>query len=175
VNEGVLSLWSKVLKSVPTSRLLLRCPQGSRRSWVLNRLDVDPQRIEFIGLQPREMYLRTYNMIDIALDTFPYNGHTTSLDGLWMGVPMVTLVGRTVVGRAGLSQCINLGVSEFVARDESAFISISREWAGDLRRLSNLRSALRGLMEKSPLMDAARFAQNVELAYRQIWQEWSRA
>ena len=99
VNDGVLSLWSKALKAAPTSRLLMRCPEGTPRAWALQRLEVDPRRIEFIGHQPRNLYLQTYHRIDIALDTVPYNGHTTSLDGFWMGVPVVNMVGRTVVGR----------------------------------------------------------------------------
>ena len=99
LNDGVFSLWSRVLHAVPTSRLILRLPAGSPRRWAIDRLRIDPQRIQFLDRQPRLEYLQTYNQFDIMLDTVPYNGHMTSLDSLWMGVPVVTLVGKTVVGR----------------------------------------------------------------------------
>src|SRR5262249_50689492 len=110
--------------------------------------------------------------IDISLDTLPANGHTTSLDSLWMGVPVVTLVGQTAVGRAGLSQLSNLRLTELVAESPDAFVQIAARLASDLDRLSQLRAALRDFLERSPLMDAPRFARNLESAYRQMWQRW---
>ncbi len=77
---------------------------------------VDPARVDFVGRKPREDYLALYDQIDACLDTVPYNGHTTSLDAIWKGVPVVTLVGTTVVGRAGLCLAENLGMPETVAR-----------------------------------------------------------
>ena len=171
INDGVLSLWSQVLKSVPTSRLLLRCPKGSARDWALRQLNIDPNRVQFADRQPRADYLMTYHRIDAVLDTVPYNGHMTSLDALWMGVPVISLLGRTVVGRAGLSQLSNLGLAELVARDESEFVNIASKLASDLPRLAKLRSELRSRMEQSPLMDGAKFARNVEAAYRGMWRQ----
>jgi predicted O-linked N-acetylglucosamine transferase (SPINDLY family) len=89
-----------------------------------------------------------------------------------MGVPVVTLVGRTVVGRAGLSQLTNLGLSELVGRTEGDFVRIAVDLAGDLPRLAQLRAGLRDRMRRSPLMDAARFARGVEAAYREMWRRW---
>jgi protein O-GlcNAc transferase len=169
LNAGVLSLWSQVLKAVPTSRLLLRCPKGSTRDWALRQLNIEPDRVQFADRQPRADYLMTYHRIDAMLDTFPYNGHMTSLDALWMGVPVISLLGKTVVGRAGLSQLSNLGLPELVARDESEFVNIATKLAGDLPRLAKLRSELRPRMQQSPLMDASKFARNVEAAYHQMW------
>jgi len=108
----------------------------------------------------------------MVLDTFPYNGHTTSLDSLWMGVPVVTLVGQTVVGRAGLSQLMNLGLPELIAETPQQFVDVAVRLAGDLPRLAELRATLRGRMEGSPLMDAPRFAKNVEAVYRDVWRRW---
>ena len=116
--------------------------------------------------------MELYQRIDVGLDTFPYNGHTTSLDSFWMGVPVITLVGQTVVGRAGLSQLSNLGLQELIAQTPEQYVSIAAALAGDLPRLSQLRATLRERMQGSPLMDARRFARNIEAAYREMWRRW---
>jgi predicted O-linked N-acetylglucosamine transferase (SPINDLY family) len=125
-----------------------------------------------VEYQSRQLYLSTYRSIDIALDTVPYNGHTTSLDALWMGVPVITLVGATVVGRAGLCHAMNLGLPELIARTPEQFVSIAVGLAEDIGRLSSLRAGLRARMERSPLMDGARFTRNMEAAYRGVWRRW---
>ena len=104
--------------------------------------NVDPARIEFVAQQPRDDYLNTYHRIDLGLDTLPYNGHTTSLDSFWMGVPVVTLIGETSVGRAGWSQLSNLNLSELAARDEAQFVQIAVDWTSDLTRLADLRAQI---------------------------------
>jgi predicted O-linked N-acetylglucosamine transferase (SPINDLY family) len=169
VNDAVLSLWSKVLKAIPGSRLLLRCPAGWARHNALRLLEVDSGRVEFVSRQSRQDYLRTYHRIDLTLDPFPYNGHVTSLESLWMGVPVITLIGQTPVGRGGLSLLSNLGMRDFVASDESEFVRIAADAGGDLPGLARLRPELRGRMEKSPLMDGRSFARSVEAAYRMAW------
>ena len=133
---------------------------------------VDPARIEFVNPRPRGEYLQYYHRIDIGLDTVPYNGHTTSLDSYWMGVPVVTRVGQTVVGRAGLSQLSNLGLTELAAANDAKFVEIAARLAGDISRLSALRAGLRERMRRSPLMDAPRFAKSIESAYREMWRTW---
>jgi predicted O-linked N-acetylglucosamine transferase (SPINDLY family) len=175
VNSGVLSLWARVLRSVEGSRLLLLSPEGTHRREVLERLEHDgvaPERVTFVARQPRWEYLELYHGIDVMLDTFPYNGHTTSLDALWMGVPVITLRGRTVVGRAGFSQLTNLGLPELAAATPDDYVRIAVDWAGDRVRLAGLRTTLRGRMRRSPLMDAPRFARGIEAAYRSLWQRW---
>jgi predicted O-linked N-acetylglucosamine transferase (SPINDLY family) len=175
-NDGVLSLWAKVMRSVENSRLLLLSPPGTHRSTALERFaqeGIDPARIEFIAHQPRRKYLQTYHRIDLGLDTFPYNGHTTSLDSFWMGVPVITLVGQTSVARAGWCQLSNLGLTDLAAQSREQFVEIATKLAGDLPRLSMLRTTLRERMQASPLMDGARFARNVEATYRQMWNTWS--
>ena len=91
-----------------------------------------------------------------------------------MGVPVVTLVGSTVVGRAGLCQLTNLGLPELIAFNPEQFVRIAAELACNLRALGDLRATLRARMAASPLMDAPRFARNLEAAYRQVWQRWLR-
>jgi predicted O-linked N-acetylglucosamine transferase (SPINDLY family) len=106
------------------------------------------------------------------LDTFPYNGHTTSLEALWMGVPVITLPGDAPVARAGLSQLMNLGLPELIARNSDDYVRIAAELCADLPRLAKLRATLRSRMESSVLMDAPRFARSIETAYRQAWRSW---
>jgi predicted O-linked N-acetylglucosamine transferase (SPINDLY family) len=170
VNERVLELWSIVLRAIPESRLILLAPRGNSRRRVLDRLDFS--RVEFVDRQDRAAYLKTCDRIDIGLDTFPYNGHATSLDCLWMGVPVVTLIGRTVVGRAGLSQLTNLGLTELIAQTPEQYVQIAVELAKDLPRLAEMRRTLRARMQASPLMDAPGFARDIEAAYRQMWRNW---
>ena len=113
-----------------------------------------------------------YQQIDIALDPFPYGGGTTTCDALWMGVPVVSLTGQTAVGRGGLSILSNVGLAVLVAQDTEEYVRIAAELARDQLRLGKLRSTLRERMQESPLMDAPRFARNVEAAYRGMWQQW---
>jgi len=175
LNEVVLALWARVLRQVENSRLLLLAPPGSPRQRTLDRLSqegITASRVEFALRQPRMEYMKLYHRIDLGLDSFPYNGHTTSLDSFWMGVPVVTLVGQTAVWRAGWCQLSNLGLTELAAHTPEQFVQIAVELAKDLPRLANLRSTLRGRMEQSPLMDVPRFARNVEATYRQMWRNW---
>jgi predicted O-linked N-acetylglucosamine transferase (SPINDLY family) len=118
--------------------------------------------------------LKLYQNIDIGLDSFPYNGHTTSLDSLWMGVPVVTLIGQTPVSRAGWSQLSNLGLTELASPTAEGFVSIALDLANDLSRLGSLRATLRQRMERSPLMDAPAFARGVEVSYRRMWTTFCR-
>jgi predicted O-linked N-acetylglucosamine transferase (SPINDLY family) len=172
INQAVVELWAKVLHAVAGSRLVVLVPEGEAREAffrAFERLGIERLRIEPVGFRARLPYLATYRSIDVCLDTFPYGGHTTSLDALWMGAPVVTLVGPTVVGRAGLCHAMNLDLPELVASTPDQYVSIAARLCGDLAALSSLRQGLRGRMEKSPLMDASRFARNLEAAFRRAW------
>jgi predicted O-linked N-acetylglucosamine transferase (SPINDLY family) len=178
VNEGCLTLWGQVLRKVPQSRLLLRAPRAQAQDWVLATLQkegIAEGRIELVDSMPRPQYLATYHRIDLGLDPLPYNGHTTSLDAFWMGVPTLTLVGHRVVGRAGFSQLCNLGLSELAAQTPEQFVEMAASWANDLPRLQHVRVSLRKRMRQSPLMDGRRFARHIEEAYRQMWRRWCRS
>ena len=112
-------------------------PAGLTRRRTANRfaqLGIATDRIEFVGHCPRKEYFELYHRIDVGLDTFPYNGHTTSLDSLWMGVPVITLGGTTAVGRAGVSQLSNLGLGELIAQTPEEFVRIAADLAGDARQ-----------------------------------------
>ena len=174
-NDRMLTSWASVLKAVPDARLSLLSPHGSHRARTLTvfaSLGIDATRIAFVDPRPRDAYLEAFHAIDISLDTVPYNGHTTSLDSLWMGVPVVTIVGETVVGRAGLSQLTNLGLTELIARTPEQYVTIAAALATDLPRLRRLRATLRERMVRSPLMDTVAFARNVEQAWRGMWLRW---
>jgi protein O-GlcNAc transferase len=175
VSEPTLAAWSRILLSIPESRLLLNASEGSHRQRVLDRLGregIEPHRIQFVGRLPAPEYFHLYDGIDIALDPFPYGGGTTTCDALWMGVPVVSLLGRTAVGRGGMSILSNVGLPDWVVRTEDAYVKLATQWALDLGRLNELRSTLRRRMEASPLMDAPKFARDIEAAYRGMWREW---
>ena len=175
VNPSVLTQWAAILRGMPQSRLILLSPEGAHRGKVINYFNgerIDPNRIDFVASSPRKGYLEQYHRIDLILDTFPYNGHTTSLDALWMGVPVITLVGIQPVSRAGLSQLSHLGLSEFAAQTEREYVAAALALAQDLPRLASLRAALRTRMESSVLMDAKHFARQIEDAYRGMWRAW---
>lgn len=176
LTDHTLHLWGGVMRALPLARLQLMAPPGRHRERLLRRLaahGIASERIGFVSFRPRADYLCSYHDIDLGLDTFPYNGHTTSLDSLWMGVPVVTRVGRTSVGRGGLSQLYQLNLIELAAETDEAFIGAAVTLGSDLPRLAKLRRELRVRLEHSSLMDAARFARNVEGAYRAAWKAYA--
>jgi FkbM family methyltransferase len=178
INDDVLRLWARVLSAVPKSRLLLLAKGGSHRQRTIDFLadhGIGPERVDFVSPKPRPEYLALYNRVDLGLDTFPYNGHTTSLDSFWMGVPVITLVGKTVVGRAGLSQLTNLGLEELATITPEDFVRVAANWANDWPKLEAMRNGLRDRMRQSPLMDSKGFARGIEEAYRSMWHKWCAA
>jgi predicted O-linked N-acetylglucosamine transferase (SPINDLY family) len=175
VTAPTLEAWSRLLGALPSAHLVLHAHPGSHRDRAqefLARRGVAPERLRFVGLVPTEEYFRLYEQVDVALDPFPYGGGTTTCDALWMGVPVVSLAGRTAVGRGGLSILSNVGLPELVAQDIDDYVKIAVDLASDLKRLSAARGALRQRMESSPLMDAPRFARGVEGVYRSLWHRW---
>ena len=174
-NEPVWKLWAQVLGKVRDSRLVIQSAEGTQRQRVAEIFEgegISAERLEFFTRRPRRAYLELYHRIDIALDPFPYNGHTTTLEALWMGVPVVTLAGESPVSRGALSILRNLGLPELVATTGNDYLRIATELAHDLPRLSHLRATLRSRMESSVLMDAPHFARQIEAAYRAMWREW---
>jgi protein O-GlcNAc transferase len=175
LTDHTLRLWGGVMRALPSARLLLMAPPGRRRERLSRRLaahGIAAERIDYRAFQPRADYLRSYHDIDLGLDTFPYNGHTTSLDSLWMGVPVVTRVGGTCVGRGGLSQLFQLDLLDLAAESDAAFVAIAAALGNDLVRLAALRRELRVRLEGSALMDAPRFARHMEHAFRSTWRAY---
>jgi len=176
LNEAVLRLWVTALQAVEGSRLVLRCPTGATQTRLREWFEAQGIAADRLDLVPRTAgraeFLRLFDRIDIALDPFPYNGGTTTFEALWMGLPVVSLAGRTAVSRVGLSALTNVGLPELAAHSEDDYVRIAVALAGDVRRLTDLRQTLRSRMQASPLTDAPRFARNMEAAYRTLWRHW---
>jgi predicted O-linked N-acetylglucosamine transferase (SPINDLY family) len=178
VNERVLTLWSRVLLNTPGSRLRMLCPPGESRDRTLHlfgQLGIGKERVEFVAFLPRPDFLAEHHRLDLILDTFPYNGHVTTCDALWMGVPVISLAGQLPVARGGLSILSTVGLPELVANSEEEYVRIAVTLAQDFARLATLRATMRARMQSSPLMDAGRFARGVEAAYRTMWHRWCAA
>jgi predicted O-linked N-acetylglucosamine transferase (SPINDLY family) len=179
VSESMLRLWCRIVQQVPESRLLLKSNglgSESVRRRVRQLLDeegIGSERTELLGpTLSHADHVALYRRMDIALDTFPYHGTTTTCEALWMGVPVVTLAGPSHVSRVGVSLLNNVDLAELVAHSDEEYIEIARNLATDLPRLAELRATLRSRMEASPLMDAPRLARNIEAEYRQMWRTW---
>jgi len=176
LSPQVFALWAEILRAVPNSRLLLKAhglANAHTRARVedeLVRAGVAPERVELRGGAPtRDAHLAMYNEIDIALDTFPYNGATTSFEALWMGVPLVTLAGETHPSRMGASILSALGLHELIATSPSAYVVAACALAADLDRLGALRANLRPMLARSSLCDEAGFTRDFETTLRAAW------
>jgi predicted O-linked N-acetylglucosamine transferase (SPINDLY family) len=175
VTEAALHAWREVLDALPGSRFILHAKQGSHRQRVQSifaSAGIDPSRVEFVGHLPASDYYALYQRIDIALDTFPFAGGTTTCDALWMGAPVISLAGDTPVSRGGLSALSNVGLPELVARSTGEYARLAIELANDLPRLAQLRASLRGRMRSSPLMDEVGCVADLEAVYRTMWLAW---
>ncbi|MBN1605094.1 MAG: tetratricopeptide repeat protein [Polyangiaceae bacterium] len=174
LHTRLFALWARVLREVAGARLFLHAEEHARKGvrQAFAREGVQADRLEFGGRLSRDEYLRRYQRIDIGLDTFPFNGATTTLDAAWMGVPVVTLSGRSSLQRAGTCIAMNLGLPELVALSEDEFVETAVTLARDLDHLSQLRAGLRCRLETSPLGNAPRFARHIENAYRTAWRRY---
>jgi predicted O-linked N-acetylglucosamine transferase (SPINDLY family) len=175
VSPPALRLWVKILQTVPDSRLVVQSEPGSHLQALYAHFQaggIASDRITFEPKVPRLEYFQRYQRFDLALDPFPYNGHTSSLDALWMGVPVVTFAGGTAVGRGGASILSNLGLPDLIARTPAEYVDIGVRWASDRDRLAALRHDLRRRMESSPLMDVASFTAGVQAVFRRLWEQW---
>jgi protein O-GlcNAc transferase len=179
INPPLLKMWSRILEQVPDSRLLLKNRAMTSESARVRLLDnlaamgIAPGRVDLMIRNSESIdHLLAYQQIDIALDTYPYHGTTTTCEALWMGVPVITLAGRTHVSRVGVSLLENAGLPDLVAASEPEFVRLAVELARNAERRRHLRAHLREQMRASPLMDAPKFARDVETAYREMWRQW---
>jgi predicted O-linked N-acetylglucosamine transferase (SPINDLY family) len=182
VTEPVVALWSRVLDAVPGSRILIKgnafsaAPTRDRYRAMFARYGIGTDRIELRGwTQGFQEHLRALDEIDVVLDSFPYSGVTTTCEALWMGVPVVTVIGDRACGRYGLTLLSAVGLDEAIAGTPEEFVTKAMALAADRGRLVTWRRGLRARMEASALCDAAGFARSIEGAYRTAWQTWCRA
>ena len=172
VTPEVIALWARVLLTVPGSRLLMKCPPLGDAELCARILElfrgegVAPERIELHPGNPSPAeHLAQYGRVDIALDTYPYNGTTTSCEALWMGVPVVSLAGTRHASRTGVSILTNCGLAHLVAQSADEYLCIAGALARDPGKLQELRAGLRGRIASSPLMNGAEVTRELEAAF----------
>ena len=178
MTDAVVAVWARVLNSAPSSRLLLKTTQlgessiCSRTRQRFAACGIAPERLLLSGtLASADEHLAAYNKVDIALDTFPYPGVTTSIEALWMGVPVLSMLGDRFISRTAGSIAHNAGLPDWIAADPDDYVTKAVAYASDLERLAALRSVLREQVLASPLFDAPRFARNFGDA---LWGMWAR-
>ncbi|MEI6002940.1 tetratricopeptide repeat protein [Paraburkholderia bengalensis] len=175
LNDAVIALWSRVLHAVPNARLLLKTKQlddPSVRTATLERFGahgVAREQLMLEGQSPRAELLASYNRIDIALDPFPYTGGTTSVEALWMGVPVLTRRGDRFLSHVGESILNTVGLSEWIARDDEDYVAKAVYFSASMAQLAGLRATLRDRLAASPLCDAPLFARHLEDAFQNMW------
>lgn len=179
ISTSAASACSEILSAVPGSRLILKSigyvePTTRQRFgdlFAANGIGAD--RVEMRGpIGDPAAHLRTYGEIDIALDPFSYNGTTNTCEALWMGVPMLSLIGDRHAGRVGFDLLSQVGLDELAAPDIPSYVATAVALARDLPRLQALRQDLRERMRASPLCEAPRFARAFETALRKMWRQW---
>ena len=179
ISPETVRMWSAILRRAANSRLALKNkalsePEARERllAWFAGE-GIGPERILMTGAVDRlDAHLDAYRHVDLALDTFPYHGTTTTCEAMWMGVPVVTLTGRAHVSRVGLSLLEQAGQAGFAASSEAGYVELAARLAEDTGELVRLRAQLRERMRKSSLMDETGFARKLELAYRGMWRRW---
>jgi predicted O-linked N-acetylglucosamine transferase (SPINDLY family) len=179
ITPEAIGVWSRLLGRVSDSRLLLKshyfadAETAARFHAAFEAEGIDPRRVLLHPAVPTtRAHLEKYGEVDIALDTFPYNGTTTTLEALWMGAPVVTLSGNRHASRVGASILTHCGFEHLVAATPEAYLDIAARLAADPEALAEMRRTLRSLVFVSPLCDTASFAAKIEGAYREMWRAW---
>ena len=179
VTREALRLWAAILHACPGSRLLLKdtgfnSPEAVARTRAeMESLGIEPSRLLIRGGSSQYDHLAAYHDVDIALDPFPQGGGITTLEGLWMGVPAITMLGtRKMQERVTSSFMTVLGLEDFVARSRDEYVQVAVARAQELQRLVELRQGMRARMQASPLMGGRLYCQPVEAAYREMWRRW---
>ena len=178
MNDEVIAVWSKILLSVHNSRLFLKSVQFDNQQIIVQIIGlfqafgVEPERLLFEGQTSRVEYLKSYNEVDIALDPFPYPGGATSVEALWMGVPVITKKGDCFISHNGETIAQNSGQAAWIAEDHEDYIAKAIHFSSDLEALANTRSSLRGQVLGSPIFNGKRFARHFEKAMIEMWEDY---
>jgi predicted O-linked N-acetylglucosamine transferase (SPINDLY family) len=178
ITDAMLHLWARLLNEMPSARLLIQA-QGADQQSFGSRIEAvfkrDYERVSRRGLQPMGDYLSSVSSVDIALDTFPFSGHTTTCHAMWMGVPTITLAGNLALARVGRSLNLAVDLADLSTSTPERYVEVATQLSGDPVRLMQLRGTLRERMRRSVLMDAIKFTRHVENAYRQMWAAWTQS
>jgi predicted O-linked N-acetylglucosamine transferase (SPINDLY family) len=172
LSAATRNLWRELLGALPSARLVIVGIPPGRTSDALLRSLGDDSRITLAPRVPLDQYFPWFNQVDIALDTTPYSGGTTTCDALWMGVPVVTAPGSRPVSRSTSSLLATAGLADWIAVAPEGYVALTLDKARDVAALAELRRTLRARMQASPLMDEARFTKDLENAYRQMWRQY---
>lgn len=179
LNGEVIALWAELLREAPAARLLLKSvmlvhpEEGAAIHEQFARHGVDPARVELMGVKSGlAAHLATYHRVDVALDPFPYNGTTTTYEALWMGVPVITLVGNRHAARVGASILRQLHLDELVAQNPTDYLAKALALYQNPDLLGRIRPGLRPLLLASSLCDAPAFASDIEDAFRGMWRRY---
>lgn len=175
LNPSVANLWGKILSAVPNGRLMLGnvTDAGVRRRLVAMFLDagIAEERLILLPQMSLDDYFKRHQQIDLALDPFPYNGGTTTLHSMWMGVPVITLSGEHTVSRVGATLLSRVGLSDFITQSDEAYLNQAVQLAGDLPRLDTIRQSLRERMTTTDC-DPVIVTRHLEEGFRQMWRKW---
>jgi protein O-GlcNAc transferase len=170
LSDGALALWAEVLREVPDARLRVHAvPDDTAAEDVrarLEKLGIARSRVETRGRVSTEEYLASIADVDIALDAFPYNGGTTTLDTYWMSVPLVALAAERGISRGSFSIAASAQLEELIAHDRAEYVSRNVALARDAEARTRLRRTIRPRLRESPVMDAERFTRDLEALYR---------
>ena len=180
IGDPVIELWANVLSSVPDSKLLLKYfnhydEESMKDRWIrcFEKYNIKASRIIFMGsIDDRQSHLALYDLIDISLDPFPFNGATTTFESLSMGVPVVSLLGKHFVDRVAGSIVTHAGYPELAVKNKSEYIECAKKLAADYKKLNHMRKAMRNKIFKSNLCDGIPYTENIEKAYRDMWTTW---
>ena len=178
ISRPALELWASILRKLPDAQLLMKtralgdAAERERIRAVFRAADVDPGRLTLSGFTDRDSHFEAYRKVDIALDSFPHSGGMTTLDSLWMGVPVVTWAGETVSSRLTAACLSASGLTDYVAHSPTTYAELAIARASDLNALSQLRAGLRAKLESSEFGDNVRYSRAVERAYREMWRRW---
>ena len=177
ITDTCVALWAAALAAVPAARLVIKArglDEPELRAALVGRFaghGIDPGRIEPRGFDGAvQDHIARYAEVDVALDTVPYNGTTTTCEALWMGVPVVTLAGDRHAARVGASLLTRIGAGDWIAADAAGFARVARSLVADPDGLARTRAGLRARLSASPLCDGARLARGVEAVYRRLWE-----
>jgi predicted O-linked N-acetylglucosamine transferase (SPINDLY family) len=178
IHPQIIELWAQILKANVNSRMVLKLGISLDRQMSSNyfrqfeRFGINPDRVAVCGWKTIDEHLKLYGEVDIALDTYPCNGYTTTCEALWMGVPIISRLGRCHASRVGLSILSSIGLDCFAASSPEDYVARATALAANRQALGRLRTSMRQRMAASALCDAGGFTRRVEAAYRKMWRRW---